>query len=559
MVWAAISANRSYFVLAGLFSLGLNLLFLASPLYMLQVYDRVLSSGSKMTLLMLTLALGFTLLTLGLLDDARSKVLSRAGAKLDTDLAGLIFGAQLRAATQGGRGASAQGIRDFDQFRNFIAGNGIHALFDVPWLPIYVAVMFILHPALGAATICAAVLLFALALLNELITRAAIRKINTATTQSNHQMDGIMRNAEVVQAMGMGTAMRRHWQEQRAKTHALGILNGDRSSNIQSSIKFLRILLQSLMLGLGAYLVLQGSITAGAMYAGSLLLGRALAPVEQAVGVWRQWITARAAFASVNKLLEDFPRVEPAMPLPRPTGKIVVDRLVLTAPGNDNPIIRGISFALGAGESLAIVGPSGAGKSTLVRALAGVWKPRSGKVRLDGADVATWDAEDRGQHIGYLPQDIELFGGTVRENIARFGQADPQQIISAAQRASIHEMILRLSHGYETDIGEAGAVLSGGQRQRVGLARALFNDPAVLILDEPNSNLDSDGEAALGTLLVELKRQGRTIVVVSHRPNLLMLVDKIMILRDGNIEAFDTRQEILAKIMPSQTRQATAS
>jgi PrtD family type I secretion system ABC transporter len=559
MVWATISANRSYFVLAGLFSLGLNLLFLASPLYMLQVYDRVLSSGSKMTLLMLTLALGVTLITLGLLDDARSKVLARAGAKLDTDLAGLIFGAQLRAANQGGRGASAQGIRDFDQFRIFISGNGIHALFDVPWLPIYVAVMFILHPALGAATIFAAVLLFALALLNELITRAAIRKINAATMQSNHQMDGIMRNAEVVQAMGMGTAMRRHWQEQRAKTHALGILNGDRSSNIQSSIKFLRILLQSLMLGLGAYLVLQGSITAGAMYAGSLLLGRALAPVEQAVGVWRQWVTARAAFASVTKLLEDFPRAEPAMSLPRPAGKFVVDRLVLTTPGNDNPIVRGISFALSAGESLAIVGPSGAGKSTLVRALAGVWKPRSGKVRLDGADVATWDAEDRGQHIGYLPQDIELFGGTVRENIARFGEADPQQIISAAQRAGIHEMILRLSHGYETDIGEAGAVLSGGQRQRVGLARALFNDPAVLILDEPNSNLDSDGEAALGTLLVELKRQGRTIIVVSHRPNLLMLVDKIMILRDGNIEAFDTRHEILAKIMPSQTRQATAS
>ena len=542
--------NAAYLLLAAIFSLGLNLLFLASPLYMLQVYDRVLASGSGSTLALLTLALAVALVTLSLLDDARTKLLIRLGARLDSQLAGAVFGAQLRATRSGKASIAAQGMRDFDNVRGFIAGNGLHAIFDLPWLPVYLGVLYLLHPLMALLALGSAGLMLAVTVGNEVATRNRIRTVNAAFSRSLSRLDGFLRNAETVHALGMASTLRGLWTVERDRAKAENIAVSDQAASAQSAVKFLRLFLQSIMLGLGAWLVIERQLLPGAMFAGTLLLGRALSPVEQAVGVWRHFVTARTAFGAVESLLAEFPEPRAAMPLPRPGGHVSVQRLVLVAPGAEQPVLNAVGFALEAGTSLAIVGPSGAGKSSLLRAMAGVWHPRSGKVRLDGADMSDWNDADRGRYVGYLPQDIELFAGSVRENIARFTQADPAEIVAAARAAGIHEMVLRLPKGYETEIGEGGAALSGGQRQRIGLARALFADPALLLLDEPNSNLDSDGDEALRRLLEDLRARRRTVIVVSHRPNLLAQVDRILVLRDGLIEAYGPRSEILPKLLP---------
>ena len=545
----ALLAGASYIVLAVIFSLGLNLLFLASPLYMMQVYDRVLASGSGSTLALLTLALGIALFTLSLLDDARTKLLARLGARLDAQLAGAIFGAQFRAMRAGRSALASQAMRDFDTFRSFISGNGLHGFFDLPWLPVYVAALYLLHPLMAVLGIGAAILMLGLTLLNEVATRKRLRLVNSAFSRSLGRLDGYLRNAEAVQALGMAPTLRALWSADRDRAKAENIAVSDHSATAQSAIKFLRLFLQSIMLGLGAWLVIERQLLPGAMFAGTLLLGRALSPVEQAVGVWRHLVAARAAYETVAKILLEFPEPRETMPLPRPSGHVSVQRLVLAAPGAENPVLSGIGFSLDAGASLAIVGPSGAGKSSLLKAIAGVWQPRSGKVRLDGADMSEWNDADRGRHVGYLPQDIELFSGSVRENIARFTDAEPAEIVAAARAAGIHEMVLRLPKGYETEIGEGGASLSGGQRQRLGLARALFGDPALVLLDEPNSNLDSDGDEALRRVLEDLRSRKRTVIVVSHRPHVLALVDRILVLRDGLIEAYAPRAELMPKLL----------
>ncbi|MBC7136388.1 MAG: type I secretion system permease/ATPase, partial [Oceanibaculum nanhaiense] len=446
-----------------------------------------------------------------------------------------------------GRGQESQVLRDLDTLRNFMTTSGIFALFDAPWVPVFIFVMFLFHPMIGAVGVAGAVILFALALATELRTRDPLRLASMYASRANDFAETSRRNAEVVQSLGMIGGVRRKWQGMHDAALSLQSIASDRAGSITGASRAFRFTLQVAILAVGAYYVLQHEITPGVMIAGSIIMGRALAPVEQAIGVWRQFIQSRSAYDRIKTLLAKAPPKQPSMPLPAPKGKLLVDKVVFGHPGG-KPVLKGVSFSLEPGESVGIIGPSAAGKSTLARILAGAWLPAAGSVRLDGVDLATWDREDAGQYVGYLPQDVELFGGTVKENIARFQDAEPEQIIEAARKADVHEMVLQLPKGYETEIGESGSSLSGGQRQRLGLARALFGNPRFLVLDEPNSNLDSDGEEALRQTILQLKAEGVTVVVIAHRPSILSVVDKVLFLRDGLPEMFGPRADVLARL-----------
>jgi PrtD family type I secretion system ABC transporter len=540
-------ACRRYFVTALLFSLAINLLYLASPLYMLQVYDRVVSSGSHVTLVMLTLVLLVALAALAGLDSVRARILARASIHLDRLLAGRVVTVTMESAARGAT-ARSQPLRDFDSFRQFITGSGIHAVFDLPWAPIYIGVIFLLHPWLGTFALGSAIVLVLMALLNERMVRQPLTEANNAATRNYSFTEMSLRNSEVVQAMGMMPGLLNRWSRERNLVLEHQAVASDRAATTQSMIRFLRLAMQSLILGLGAYLVIERLATVGAMFAASILLGRALQPVEQIVGYWRNLTSARSAFRRVRELLKANPPRDPALSLPRPAGRLSVEGLTYVLPGTTRSILRNVSFRIEPGEILGIIGPSGAGKSTLARQLVGVLSPTTGAVRLDGADVAPWPRESLGRHLGYLPQDIELFSDTVAANVSRFRKDDDADVIEAAQLAGVHDMILRLPGGYETQIGDGGAVLSGGHRQRIGLARAIYGNPSLVVLDEPSSNLDSDGDAALLSCIAELKKRGATVVMISHRPNTLGAVDKLLVLRDGTVELFGARDEVIARI-----------
>jgi ATP-binding cassette subfamily C protein len=541
-------ACRRYFVTALIFSLAINILYLAAPLYMLQVYDRVISSASVVTLMMLTLLLLVALGALAALDVVRARVLTRAGIRLDRLMAGRVVAASVENAGRGGP-IRSQPLRDFDTFRQFITGSGIHAIFDMPWAPVYIFVIFILHPAMGAFALGCAVVLATMALINERVVKAPLNEANEAASRNYGFTEMSLRNSEVVQAMGMMPGLLERWGRDRNRVLERQTLASDRAATTSSIIKFLRLAMQSLILGLGAYLVIERSITVGAMFAASILLGRALQPVETVVGSWRNLVSARSAFERVKALLLANPERDPALALPRPAGRLSVEGLVYGMPGTNRPILRGVSFRIDAGEVLGVVGPSGAGKSTLARQIVGVLPPSAGAVRLDGADVSTWPRESLGRHIGYLPQDIELFSDTVAANISRFRRDDDDgDVIDAAKMAGVHDIILRLPKGYETQVGEGGATLSGGIRQRVGLARAVYGNPSLVVLDEPSSNLDSDGDVALLSCISDLKSRGTTVVMITHRPNTLGAVDKLLVLKDGMSDMFGPRNEIVAKI-----------
>jgi len=550
-------ACRSYFVTAGAFSLAINLLYLAAPLYMLQVYDRVISSASEVTLVMLTLALLMALLALAGLDAVRARVLTRASIRLDRLLAGRIIGAIIEGSQNLG-GARSQLLRDFDTFRQFVTGMGIHAIFDLPWAPIYIAVIFLLHPLLGAFAFGSAIVLVSMAFLNERIVRPPLAESNEAAMRNYNFTEMSLRNTEVVQAMGMTEGLLRRWRRDRNRMLERQVTASDRSAAMQSIIRFLRLSMQSLILGLGAYLVIERAATVGAMFAASILLGRALQPVEQIVGAWRNLVGARAAFHRVRELLIANPPRELKLELPRPAGRLSVEGLSYAPRGSAKPILRGIGFRLNQGEMLGIIGPSGAGKSTLARHIVGVLTPSAGVVRLDDADVAIWPRSMLGQHIGYLPQDIELFADTVAANICRFQTGNDKAIIQAAQAAGVHEMILRLPNGYETQVGDGGAILSGGYRQRIGLARAIYGDPSLVVLDEPSSNLDSEGDAALTECVIALKQRRVTVVIISHRPATIGVVDRILLIREGMAEMFGSRAEVMAKLTRPVPMQAVA-
>jgi len=540
-------ACRRYFVTALLFSLAINLLYLASPLYMLQVYDRVVSSGSHVTLVMLTLVLLVALAALAGLDSVRARILARASIHLDRLLAGRVVTVTMESAARGAT-ARSQPLLDFDSFRQFITGSGIHAVFDLPWAPIYIGVIFLLHPWLGTFALGSAIVLVLMALLNERMVRQPLTEANNAATRNYSFTEMSLRNSEVVQAMGMMPGLLNRWSRERNLVLEHQAVASDRAATTQSMIRFLRLAMQSLILGLGAYLVIERLATVGAMFAASILLGRALQPVEQIVGYWRNLTSARSAFRRVRELLKANPPRDPALSLPRPAGRLSVEGLTYVLPGTTRSILRNVSFRIEPGEILGIIGPSGAGKSTLARQLVGVLSPTTGAVRLDGADVAPWPRESLGRHLGYLPQDIELFSDTVAANVSRFRKDDDADVIEAAQLAGVHDMILRLPGGYETQIGDGGAVLSGGHRQRIGLARAIYGNPSLVVLDEPSSNLDSDGDAALLSCIAELKKRGATVVMISHRPNTLGAVDKLLVLRDGTVELFGARDEVIARI-----------
>jgi PrtD family type I secretion system ABC transporter len=543
-------------VSALIFSLAINLLYLASPLYMLQVYDRVINSSSIVTLVMLTVALLIAFVALAGLDVVRAQVLTRASIKLDRLMAGRIVMAIIDSSAAGAR---SQLLRDFDTFRQFITGMGIHAIFDLPWAPIYLLVIFMLHPWLGAFSLASAGLLVLMALINERLVRPPINDSNEAANRNYSFTEMSLRNVEVVQAMGMAEGLIRRWGRDRVRMIARQVTASDRASIMSSMIRFLRLAMQSLILGLGAYLVIERSITVGAMFAASILLGRALQPVEQIVGSWRALVSARDAYLRVRELLAANPLRTSRLELPRPVGHVSVESITYVPPRSNKPILRGVSFKIEPGEVIGIIGPSGAGKSTLVRNIVSVLKPSAGAVRLDGADISTWPRASLGQHVGYLPQDVELFADTVAANISRFQQVRGDMVVKAAQMAGVHEMILRLPDGYETQVGEGGTTLSGGYRQRIGLARAVFGEPSIVVLDEPSSNLDAQGEAALAECILRLKKNKVTVIMVSHRPSTVAVVDKILLLIDGVAEAFGPRAEILARLTQPRPVPAVAT
>ncbi|KSV62267.1 hypothetical protein N183_36655 [Sinorhizobium sp. Sb3] len=545
---AGFSACRRYFVTAALFSLAINILYLASPLYMLQVYDRVINSGSEATLVMLTLVLLVALGALASLDMVRARILSRAGVRLDSLMAGRIVGATFDDILRRGRAVHPP-LRDFDTFRQFLTGPGVHALFDLPWAPIYIFVIFLLHPYLGAFALCCALVLVGMTVANEWLVRQPMVDANEAASRSYNFTEASLRNAEVIQAMGMLPGLLLRWRRDRNRMIDRQQLASDRSAAASGLIRFLRLTMQSLILGVGAYLVIERMATSGAMFAASIMLGRALQPVEQMVGSWRNLVSARSAYERIKLMLLNNPVQELNLSLPRPEGHLALEAVGFALPGNGKPILRGISFGIGAGEVLGIVGPSGAGKSTLARLIIGVTAPSAGVVRLDGADVSVWPRASLGRHLGYLPQDIELFADTVAANISRFRREGDMRVIEASRLAGVHDIILRLPKGYDTNLGEGGAVLSGGVRQRIALARAVFGNPSLVLLDEPSSNLDADGDAALLACIAELKRRGTTVVMVTHRPNTLSVVDTLLVLKDGMVEAMGPRQEVMARLV----------
>jgi PrtD family type I secretion system ABC transporter len=543
----ALHKARGGFVAVAVFSFFLNLLMLATPLYMLQVFQRVLGSGHSYTLLYLTIITIFALLILGVLFGIRSWILGRISGWLSGALGGRLISASLTSALAG-TPTGSQPLNDLRQIQSFISGTGITAMFDSPWVPVFVAVIWLMHPWLGMLALASAVLLFVLALLNELSTRKPQREGQQQQAGANQFADSSLRNAEVVQAMGMMPGLLEQWHKLNTNAQDKQGTAGGRSATIMGMSRFLRLSVQVGILGLGALLVLDSQLTPGQMIAASILLGRALAPVEQSIGAWRSFVTARTSHGRLQELLLSIPEEAPAMELPPPQGHIHVENLSMIPPGAEKPVLRNINFALAPGETLGLVGPSAAGKSTLCRLLVGVWAPTVGSVRLDAAEVHTWNREAFGRYVGYLPQDVELFNGTVRQNIARMGDAEDSEVVEAARLADVHEMILRLPQGYDTQIGMGGAVLSAGQRQRIGLARALFRQPRVIVLDEPNASLDRVGEAALLRALNSLKKLGTTIVIVAHHASMLGGVDKVLVLNEGRVSAFGPKNEVLVHL-----------
>jgi ATP-binding cassette subfamily C protein EexD len=549
----ALKACRDSFISVGCFSLFINALMLVPIFYMLQVYGRVLSSRSLTTLAMLTLIMTLLVITLGSLEWVRSRIMVRVSTRLDVLLSRQVYKASFkRALDSGGMDASAQSLNDLTGLRQFLSGNGLFAFFDAPWLPIYIAVMFLFHPWFGWVATGSALLLLLLAFINERLTGPALAQANKEHIGATLYTTKNLRNAEVIESMGMLETLMDRWGRRQRNVLLLQSRASDRGAIVSTISKSFRILVQSLVLGLGAYLAVEQQLGVGLVFAGSVLLGRALAPIDLIIGSWKGFIAARSQYSRLNDILDKQLAQPERMSLPAPQGHVQVENLVVTAPGSKTPIIKNISFSVPAGCMVGIIGPSAAGKSTLARALMGVWVPQHGVVRLDGADISAWDKHELGPHIGYLPQDIELFEGSVSENIARFAEVDSEKVILAARTAGVHEMILLLPDGYDTVIGSEGVMLSGGQRQRIGLARALYGTPRLIVLDEPNSNLDEVGDRALAAAIQQLKRTGATLFVITHRTNIVSQLDRLMVMTDGVISLYGPRDHVLAKLNAQQ-------
>ena len=543
---SALAACRAQFGAVGVFSLVVNLLQLTVSLYMMQVFDRVLATRSIDTLLWLTLVAIAAIGLLALLEGVRSQVMQRVAIWLENRVAPEGFARALEATLRN-RPYRMEALRDLGTCRAWLSGPGALAIYDVPWVPVYLGVIWLLHPLLFLIATGGAVILFGLALASELATSGPLRRANLSAMASQKRADAIARNAEAADAMGMVPALLRLWGNGVAEAAPLQQRAADRAAVLSATTKFVRLAVQIAVLGVGAWLTLNQQMTSGAAIAGSIIMGRALAPVEQLIGGWKGLVQVRQSYRRLRLFLAQ-PRLRPeAEPLPAPRGRLTAERLTWAPPGQPSAVIKGVTFALEPGESLGIIGPSGSGKTTLLRLLVGTLAPVSGSARLDGADLALWPREDLGRHIGYLPQDVELFEGSVFRNIARLQpDAPPEAVHRAAGLAGCHEAVLRLPQGYETEVAEG--TLSGGQRQMVGLARALYGDPRLVILDEPDSSLDGDAEARFLEGLAGLKAIGATVVLVSHRPSLIRGVDKVLVMRDGAAELFGPRAEVLARL-----------
>ena len=544
----ALASCRRVWTGVALVSACLNLLMLAVPLYMMQIFDRVLTTGHIDTLLVLTAMVAGALIVFGLLDALRGRILARAGAWLEGELGAPVLSGAVADALRVGGGVSAQGLRDLAAVRGYVGGPSVMPLFDAPWAPVFLAVVFLIHPLLGWIGLGGALLLALCAVANDLTTRTRVAAANDAQARALNEADAAVRNADAIAAMGMLPALVRRGGHAASGGLRRQVAASDIASAITALAKTSRFGLQVTMLGVGAYLVIGGDLSPGGMIAASIVLARGLAPIEQSIGGWRAFISAKAAWRRLSGLSSRAAAVEGGTVLPRPSGVLELDGVSYAPSGRRSAVLRGVSLRVEAGHILGIVGPSGAGKTTLVRLIVGSLAPTVGHVRLDGADMAAWPAADRGRHVGYLPQNIELFAGTVRENIARLGEASDEAVVAAAELAEAHRTVLGLDAAYETRIGEGGVPVSGGQRQRIALARAVFGNPALVVLDEPNAHLDGDGEWALVHALDRLRERGVTVVLVAQRAPIMVKADRIVVIRDGTVARYGPADEVLDEL-----------
>ena len=548
----AFRSIKGYFLYAILFSASINLLMLTPVIYMLQVYDRVVSSGSMSTLMMLTLLMIFLLSSAGSFEWVRGRLLVAANVRLESSLRDPLSKAGfMRTLITGNPNGATQVMSDLLGLKNFLTGSGIFAAMDAPWTLVYIGVMFMFHPMFGIAAIISALIMILLAVITQKATSERLLKANLLTSKANVSFQSNLRNAEVIHGMGMAANIRRRdsaLYSAASDEQAQASTIAGRLSSISRSF---RLVSQSILLGLGAYLALRQQISPGMMIAGSLLLGRALAPIDLMVGNWKGFVEVRSQFNRLRDALTAFPAESDRMNLPVPDGRLSLEQVILIPPGAEIASVKGVSFQLAAGDALGIIGPSAAGKTSLARAILGIWPLRAGAVRLDGAEITQWDRDELGQYLGYLPQDIELFDGSIADNICRFSEQDSEKIIEASQAAGIHEMILRLPEGYDTVLKSNAGALSAGQRQRVGLARAIYGNPKLIILDEPNSNLDDQGERDLLAALRQIKESGRTVIVITHRTAILSMVDKLLLMKNGDVVKFGEKDEVLNAVRAS--------
>ena len=543
----ALTELEPYFKKAALFSLFASLLVLAPSGYMLEVYDRVVNSRSHMTLAMLTILVLFAYVVMEVLEWVRSEVMHDAGTALDKQMSGRVFSAIFEANLKRLPGGTAQPMNDFRTVRDFLHSPVLMALMEAPVALVFLLLIFAISPVLGWSAVVAAIVQTCVGWLNKRSTQPPLMAANRSAMAAQQYADGTLRNAQVIESMGMLRDIHQRWMKKQREFLGLQATASDHAGFYQAISKFWQNTVSSMLLGLGAWLLLRNQLNGGAAYmiVGSILGGRVLAPLIQIVSQWQSVVNVRGAYERLDNLLAQVPVREAGMPLPAPQGKLVVEGLVAGAPGNPAPILKGVSFALQPGEVLAVVGPSASGKTTLARMLVGLWPAVNGKVRLDGADVHTWNKTELGPHLGYLPQGVELFDGSVAENIARFGELDPAKVEAAARAVGLHEFILALPNGFESPVGREGAMLSGGQRQRIGLARAIYGNPAFVVLDEPNSSLDEQGDAALASAIAQLKSRGTTFVVMTHRTSVLGVADKMLVLNEGQTQLFGPRDEVL--------------
>jgi len=556
----ALGDAKKPFLVAAVFSFFTNVLYLALPLYTYQVYGRVMLSQNQATLWILTLITVFVFAVSSSIDDFRARILINYGVVLDQRVSGRIFSGLFDAAVRGDPSARSQALRDLDTFRQTLTGVAAAAFFDLPWIPVFVAVLFLINPLVGIVALAGGASLLGLALAQERAIRPAAREANDAALKSYAFTEAALRNGEVVRAMGMLPTLGTAWARHRAVTIERGAVAAEQSNLYTDIIKATRMGVQVLVIAVGAALILDHKMAQGMIFANMILVSRALQPIERIVGAWEPLNNMARSHARLMGLLQTAEPPSLATSLPRPTGRMSVEGVNFAHQGAQKLLLANINFRIEPGEMLGVIGPSGAGKSTLARLLVGIWRPVNGSVRLDGADVFTWDRADFGKYVGYLPQDTELFSGTVRDNIARFREGvTDEEVVAAAGLAGVHELILRMPKGYDTDIGESGVVLSAGQRQRVGLARAMLGEPALMVLDEPNASLDSEGEDALLKAIEAMKAKGSTIIVVAHKPGIFRSADKLLVLRDGRIELFGPKDQVMSRLMkPAEVRSIEA-